>query len=298
MKKTITILLTITLLTVLVPAYELKDCYECSQSNSGRNYMCRYAGRLPTTDPYKVACCSPGSFDPECLPSETNICSESYNDMKHNFFTYCPKINATGCGIYNSGGDDKMIIEASNENQTFTYAGMRYKESDYKFKTVDSCYYQVQNPTYYYTSGTFKIVFHEVEPGVKLYLNAGTDVRNSTYELVAYNRTITPYEVYGIPYNENFLITATVEKDSYNTSFSFSYINEDGVPYEWWELYYYQFFKKNPNGEIMQYMAAGMAGLLVILFCCCFCCCIKSCCCRSKSKVDPIMSKELTASGY
>jgi len=150
--------------------------------------MCDFGGRLPTTDVYNVACCDPNDGNEYCQAGPTNTCSASYNDQRHNFYTYCPKINATGCGIYNTGGE--FLIEASTEKKTFTYSGLRYKTREYKFKSIDSCYYQVQNPTYYYTSGNVYLKFTEIEDGVNVYLNAGANVRNNSETLVNNNQTV------------------------------------------------------------------------------------------------------------
>ena len=89
--------------TASVLGMEITNCYECADLNRGRNYMCQYNGVLPTTDTYAVACCEPDDTSEYCQPSDTNLCSISYNDAVHNFFTFCPRINATGCGIFESG---------------------------------------------------------------------------------------------------------------------------------------------------------------------------------------------------
>ena len=52
------------------------------------------------------------------------------------------------------------------------------------------CYYQVGNPRLYYLSGKVFIKFTKIEKGVKIYLNAGSDVRNMTEALVLSNATV------------------------------------------------------------------------------------------------------------
>jgi hypothetical protein len=57
------------------------------------------------------------------------------------------------------------------------------------------CYYQVGNPTLYYTSISKEvkvyIKFTKIEKGVQVYLNAGSDVRNMTKSFVTSNNTVT-----------------------------------------------------------------------------------------------------------
>ena len=93
--------------------------------------MCNYGGNLPSTDQFAIACCEDGDTNTYCLPSDTNTCSPTYNDAKHLFYTYCPRINSTGCGIYQTAGS--FEIEASTTNQTFTFDNLRYKDAEYKF---------------------------------------------------------------------------------------------------------------------------------------------------------------------
>ena len=76
------------------------NCMDCAKSNSGYNFMCAYDGHLPTTDVYNQACCYPGDPSPFCQPSDTNICSASRLHDGHHFYTKCPLVNATGCGLY------------------------------------------------------------------------------------------------------------------------------------------------------------------------------------------------------
>ena len=274
-----------------VLAMEFKNCQECSMMNSGRNFMCDFDGQLPTEE-YNLACCEPNDPDPYCQTSETNTCSGSYQDTQHNFFTYCPLINSTGCSIYTND----MVLEASTANQTFSKTNLRYKDAVYKIKTVDACYYQVQNPTLYYTSGSVYLKFPTIEDGVQVYLNAGSDVRNSSVALVDNNSSVKAGDEFIIDQSLNYVITTVPRYNSYNTSFTFEYYT-DGVEYEWYELYYFQFFVKNPNGEKMLYIAIACAAMFVCVYCCCFGCCIYRCCCK-KTKVGDFSSNELTASGY
>lgn len=259
--------------------------------------MCNYGGNLPTTNPYAVACCSPGDSHEYCQRSESNTCSPIYNEAKHNYFTYCPLINSTGCGLSNTKSDD-MTIEASTKPSTFIFDQLRWKKAEFKFTSVDVCYYQVQNPTYYYSSGKVFIEFKTAEEGVELYLNAGGNVTNSSMAMVEYNRTVELNKKYEIDQSINYIVTAVPKYNNYNTSFSFEY-STDGVEYPWYELFYYQWFLKHPNGMTMLYIAGALAVLLVCLLMCCIYVGIRKCCCKKKTKVDPFGANlELTASNY
>jgi hypothetical protein len=92
--------------------------------------------------------------------------------------------------------------------------------------------------------------------------------------LVEKNRTIELNQKYEIDQSLNYIVTAIPEYNSYNTSFSFEY-STDGTEYPWYELYYYQWFLKHPNGMVMLYIAGAIAACLVCLFCCCFVACIR-----------------------
>lgn len=274
-------------------AMEIKEnCYECSKANGGNNYMCNYGGSLPTMNPYAIACCNPGDTHEYCVRSENNKCSPTFNQAKHNFFTYCPLINSTGCGLPNQKLDDMVIEVQENKTSTFKHDKLRYQKADWKFTMADVCYYQVQNPTLYFTSGKVFLTFTQAQSGVKLYLNAGGNVTNSTLAMEDYNRTVVLNKKYEIDQSLNFIITAIPDFNSYNTSFSFEY-STDGTPYPWYELYYYQWFVKHPQGMTMLYIAGAIAICIVLIFLCCLCVCIKKCCCRKKNQVEIFGNTEL-----
>ena len=191
--------------------------------------MCQYNGFLPTEDPYNIACCDNSDHE-FCKANSQNLCSGSFNDQRHAFFSYCPLINSTGCGAYGGNGTQ---IEASTEKKSFTYSNLRYKDKDYKFKSVDSCYYQVMNPTFYYTSGKLYIKFTQIESGVEVHLTAGADVRNNSVSVVPNNQTVEVGELYAIDQTLNYLVYAVPKYNNYNTSFTFEYYT-DGVAYPWY----------------------------------------------------------------
>jgi hypothetical protein len=157
--RSISSLMIIFYLAISTSAMEVKEnCFECARSNSGRNYMCDGNGRLPGNNMYAVACCNPDDGHEFCQRSETNKCSPTYNDAQHNFYTHCPLINSTGCGIQNSKKSD-FSIEASTQPQTFSFSNLRYKKAEWKYYSADVCYFQVMNPSYYYSTGKVFITF-------------------------------------------------------------------------------------------------------------------------------------------
>lgn len=105
----------------------------------------------------------------------------------------------------------------------------------------------MQNPTYFYQNGTVFLKFTKVEEGVIVYLTAGSDYKNATVVMEEKNRTIVIGKVYEIDQSLNYIITAIPKKNSFNTSVSFEYFT-DGEEYPFFELYYNQWFTKNPNG--------------------------------------------------
>ncbi len=101
LQHTKTILLGAVLL-LTASAMEVKEnCFDCANTNGGNNFMCNYGGNLPTKNYYAVACCNPGDSHEYCQESASNVCSPKFNDERHHFYTYCPLINSTGCGIPN-----------------------------------------------------------------------------------------------------------------------------------------------------------------------------------------------------
>ena len=198
--------------------------------------MCDFGGRLPTSDVFSIACCNPDDGHEYCQASATNKCSQSYDEQQHTFFTQCPKITPSGCGLYNTNGS--FVIEASTNTSSFTFDGLRYKDAEYKVKSVDTCYYQVQNPTYYYVNGSISIKFTKIEEGVNIYLNGGSDVYNSSMQIISNNQTVTVGSQYSVDQSTNFIVTAVPKYNNYNTSFTFEYFAE-GIEYPWYELFYY-----------------------------------------------------------
>jgi hypothetical protein len=91
--------------------------------------MCKWGGF--TNDPWTYACCTPDNPSDYCQPSDFNECTPSYTEIKERFFTYCPLINNTMCGMGDTE-DVKMEFIAKNEKQTFSFDRLRWKDKYYK----------------------------------------------------------------------------------------------------------------------------------------------------------------------
>ena len=50
----------------MVSAMHFTNCLDCRTLRAGDVFMCAYDGHLPTTDPYKQACCYPGDPSEYC----------------------------------------------------------------------------------------------------------------------------------------------------------------------------------------------------------------------------------------
>ena len=124
-----------------------------------------------------------------CQSSQKNTCSsKSYKESKIEYFTYCPLINGTACGIKESDENNTIIVK--DEKSTFKHERLRYKDAKYKVPSYDVCYYKVQNPLYTFKSANVMVKFTKIEEGVDVYITAGSDVRNMTNALISNNATV------------------------------------------------------------------------------------------------------------
>lgn len=64
-------------------------------------------------DPWSVKCCAPNSRELECQPSDQNRCSQTYKESQFEFYTHCPLINTTSCGLKNK--DDGLVLETQDK---------------------------------------------------------------------------------------------------------------------------------------------------------------------------------------
>ena len=157
---------------------------------------------------------------------------------------------------------------------------MRFKDAKWKAKEVGACYYQVQNPDYYYKQGIVNLVLTQKDDDVDIYVNSGSDVRNCSDDLGTGNSTVPVGSSFSINQSSKYIITVVPRRNSFNTTFAFKFDTVKTVDYPWYEFYYYQFFVKPRNGQTLLIISAVVAGLLLILFFTCIGCAIKMCCCK------------------
>ena len=116
--------------------------------------------------------------------------------------------------------------------------------------------------------------FTQIEDGVDVYINAGSDVRNASMTLVNNNSTVEVNRQFDIDQSVSYIIVAVPKQNHFNTSFTFEY-NTDGVSFPWYELFYNEWFVKHPQGETMFIIACVVGGIAACLILCGFYCCIR-----------------------
>lgn len=152
---------------------ELKEnCYACA-AGSNRNWICRAMDPLNS----EVTCCSPGDENQEwCKPTFSRICSQQLLEGPE-FFSYCPLINQTGCGIPYSGNSSDLTLWARQEPTVFYWDQLRRTEGAEGFGNYSGvCVYAIGPPTLQYSSSTVYLKVTEIGPDVRLYLQSGKDI--------------------------------------------------------------------------------------------------------------------------
>jgi len=125
--------------------------------------------------------------------------------------------------------------------------------------------------------------FKSVQKGVSVYVNGGSDFTNSSTMLEAKNSTVKIDVEYKLKASEYFIIVAVPDKNNYETKYEFEYWT-DAEKYPWYELTYYEWFKKHHYGPTVEIMVIACLGLIMLLCLVAICCCIKNCLNRNKVK--------------
>jgi hypothetical protein len=73
--------------------------------------------------------------------------------MGPEFFSYCPLINQTGCGLPYSGNSSDMSISATTEAQEFSFDKLFY-QNDGKNIHTGVCIYKIGPPRLMYKQST------------------------------------------------------------------------------------------------------------------------------------------------
>ena len=88
--------------------------------------------------------------------------------------------------------DKYNTIETKDgEKSKFVYKSLRYKDAEWKNPAYGVCYYRLRNPLYYWKSGNVYLKFTKIDEGIRVHVNAGSDVRNMTVNVIPYNRSAT-----------------------------------------------------------------------------------------------------------
>ena len=96
--------LIITVLYHLVLAeYTFENCYDCAAK--GDRKLCDLDGFV--TNAWTGACCTTDDISPDCEAGDSNVCSDTYVNSNHMFYSFCPLNNHTMCTDGTS-----MIFEA------------------------------------------------------------------------------------------------------------------------------------------------------------------------------------------
>jgi hypothetical protein len=86
------------------------SCFQCAKSNY---YICE--GKF--TNPWDVQCCNPSFTDAKCGKSGSGKCSKMFYEDKSEFYSKCPLIAKSTCGLAHNYDD--MVIYAHDKKETF-----------------------------------------------------------------------------------------------------------------------------------------------------------------------------------
>ena len=87
----------------------------------------------------------------------------------------------------------------------------------------------MRNSPHEFKNGNVFLKFLNIEKGVSVYVNSGSDVRNMTKSVsgtAKKNETAKIDTQYQLPMGESFIITAIPNENSYNTTFEFEYYSD------------------------------------------------------------------------
>lgn len=173
MKKTVQFLAVMLLVSMALAVEIMDSCYACAKAGN-RNWICRAKDPLNS----QVTCCSPGDEEKTwCQENEARICSKRLLEGPE-YFSYCPLINQTGCGIPYSGNSSDLTLWAKEEPTVFKWDKLRRTEGSAEGhgNYSGACVYAIGPPTLQYKTSTIYLKVNEIGPDVRLYLQSGTDI--------------------------------------------------------------------------------------------------------------------------
>lgn len=165
-----------------------------------------------------------------------------------------------------------------NKPKSFKMSHLRYKGGkEWKLPAYDVCYYELRNSPHIFKNGNTFLKFTNIEKGVSVYVNSGSDVRNMSTSVSGTskkNDTVKVDTQYQVPMGETFIITAIPTENSYNTTFEFEYYS-DGEALPGLIRFYNALFVVPENGQTFLIAAIVLIGLLLICIICGCVMCIK-----------------------
>jgi hypothetical protein len=238
---------------------------------------------------FRVPCCQLGDTGADCTPSLSRKCSALLKSGPE-FFSFCPLINQTSCGLPNSDNSTDMAIWASTETQTFKFDKLK-RTGDTKSADTAVCIYQITAPPLQYKLDTLKLslklTIHEKD--VRLYLQKGYNIQNQTGTLFGNSsndyivNSVNEKKEFELSGEESMILTAIPRSNGDMTGFGFEY-KLQGEFYPWYQWYYYQIFVVPKNGRMFLIGGSTIFGILFCLFCACLYICISRH--RNKHKVN------------
>ena len=160
---------------------DFKTCFECAAIPDNR--LCLLGGYV--TDKWTGACCPPGDTSPDCTESSQNVCSDTYTDSQHMYYSYCPNIDRNSC----TEGGDSLIFEATPTPRNFDHKNLQ--RGTFNGESVQNvCTYQVTIPEHEYDEASLYLRFNKLT-AIDAYINAGTSFKNASEVLVDGNSTVS-----------------------------------------------------------------------------------------------------------
>ena len=157
--------------------FSFETCFTCADKSSFK--FCSNDGHVANA--WTGACCSEGETSPECTPDDKNICSETFSNSQHLFYSHCALNNHTMCSDGTS-----TAFDAISTPRSFEFSGLK-RSVDALGNPLqqDACTYEVKPTDHYFKSGAVIVRFNDITE-IDVYLNTGSDI-HSAKEVVSDN---------------------------------------------------------------------------------------------------------------
>lgn len=214
-----------TILSISKAEFTFETCFACADKTDFT--LCSVGGR--TQNAWTGACCSAGDSSPECVASDTNVCSETYSSSQHMFYSHCPLNNHTMCTKGTT-----TIFEAEATPRNFQFSNLRRTVDDEGNPIqMDACTYEIKASKHGYKSGNLIIRFNQITE-TDVYINAGTEV-STAKEVIS--DSVEQYKEYSVDISKGSVFAIVIPKEGKETSFQMQYwvdgVENSGFK-EWW----------------------------------------------------------------